>query len=152
MRRMSLLVAALVITIAAVVPASAQVVRERTCTSGEGDASVTWDCAYHVKDYVIGTPLLLPIGYSCAGTCGPVMSFGLRDEGFSPDGVTGHLMSGRRVANGLELYFVWDSLKTTGNHAMGSAKFVMTLMMPDGAGGLTTMACPIDVRLKSTKD
>lgn len=79
------------------------------------------------------------------------MSFGLRDSGFTPPGVSGHLAGGRRSLSGLDLTFVFDTLKKTGAGATGNAHFVMTLMMDDGAGGITAMPLPIDVHLNESK-
>jgi len=151
--RKPLMLAMFVVAVVAgsIVPASAQLMREGTCTLGEGTAAVTYDCSFNVKNYVTGTPVTLSIGYTCAGTCGPVMSFGLRDNGFTPAGVSGHLAGGRRSVSGLELTFVFDTLKKTGAGATGNAHFIMTLMMDDGAGGITAMPLPIDVHLNESK-
>jgi len=153
MQRKPLLLAILVVAVMAggVVPASAQLMREGTCTLGEGVTAVTYDCSFNVKNYVTGTPVSLAINYSCTGTCGPVMSFGLRDSGFTPAGVSGHLAGGRRSVSGLELTFVFDTLKKTGAGATGNAHFVMNLMMNDGVGGITAMPLPIDVHLNESK-
>lgn len=150
MKRMSTLLAAVaVVALGATLPASAQSVKEGTCTLEQGGISVTYDCRFNVKDYVTGTPVTIAIGYSCSGDCGPVMSFGLRDRGWMPAGTSGHMISGRRGVNGLELTFVFDSLKKTGNGGgVGNAGFMMGLMMPDGQGGLTILPCPVDVHLK----
>ena len=129
------------------VPASAQVMNESTCTKAVGAASVTWDCGFNVKDYTIRTPVSLSINYSCAGACGPIMSFGLRDSGFTPAGVYGHLEGGRRYGSGLDITFVFDTLKQTGGSMTGNAHFVMNMLMDDGAGGLAATALPIDVHL-----
>jgi len=152
-KRKPLLLAMFVVAVVAggVMPASAQVMRESTCAVGEGATAVTYDCNFNIKNYVTGTPVSLSIGYTCAGTCGPVMSFGLRDNGFTPPGVSGHLAGGRRSVSGLELTFVFDTLKETGAGATGNAHFVMTLMVDDGAGGITAMPLPIDVHLNESK-
>ena len=152
-KRKPLLLALFVVAVVAgsVAPASAQVVREGTCTLGEGANAVTYDCNFNIKDYVCGTPVTFSIAYSCAGSCGPVMSFGLRDNGFSPAGVSGHLAGGRRTVSGLDLTFVFDTLKKTGAGSTGNAHFVMSLMMPDGLGGITAMPLPIDVHLNESK-
>lgn len=151
--RKPLLMAIFVVAVlaAGVVPASAQLMREGTCTQGEGAAAVTYDCSFNVKNYVTGTPVTLSIGYNCAGTCGPVMSFGLRDSGFTPAGVSGHMTGGRRSSSGLDLTFIFDTLKKTGAGATGNAHFVMTLMMDDGAGGIVATPLPIDVHLNESK-
>ena len=148
MKRMSIMLAAVaVVALGAVFPASAQTVRETSCTSEMAGVTVTYDCGFNVKNNVTGTPVTIAIAYSCSGDCGPVMSFGLRDRGFAPGGVSGHMVSGRRGVNGLELTFVFDSLKKTGNGAVGNAMFAMGLMIPDGQGGMAIMPCPIDVHL-----
>lgn len=148
MKRKALMLAAVaVVALAAVFPASAQSVREETCTTEMNGVTVTYDCGFNVKNYVTGTPVTITVGYTCSASCGPVMSFGLRDRGFSPGGVAGHMVSGRRGVSGLELTFVFDSLKKTGNGAVGNAHFAMGLMIPDGSGGLAVMPCPVDVHL-----
>jgi hypothetical protein len=151
--RKPLLLAVFVVAVVAlgVVPASAQLMRESTCTNAEGATAVTWDCNFNVKDYVTGTPVVLAINYTCTGACGPVMSFGLRDNGFTPAGVSGHLAGGRRTLSGLDLTFVFDTLKKAGAGATGNAHFVMNLMMSDGAGGIVAMPLPIDVHLNESK-
>jgi hypothetical protein len=150
MKRMTVLLAvsAFLLFGATVAPAAAQAVKDSSCI----DQGVTWDCHFHVKDYVVGSPVTFLVNYSCPGACGPVTSFGLGDRGFTPEGVTGHLVGGKRMQSGLELTFVFDSLQTTGNHAMGTGNFMMNLMVDDGTGTMTSVAFPVDVRLKSTKD
>jgi len=150
MKRMTILlaVAAFMLFGPAVAPASAQAVKDSSCTA----QGVTWDCHFHIKDYAVGVPVTFTVGYSCPGNCGPVTSFGLQDRGFTPEGVTGHLVGGKRLPSGLELTFVFDNLGKTGNHSKGMGNFVMNLMVDDGAGGMVAMSCPVDVRLKSTKD
>src|SRR5258706_7426182 len=112
MKRALFAVAAILVTLAAVSPASAQaVVREQTCTEVVGTNQMTYDCGYNVKDYVPGTPITFTINFSCTGGCGPVVSFGLRGVGFTPPGTAGHMVGGKRLANGVELTFAFDSLK-----------------------------------------
>jgi len=149
-KRMTILLAfaAVMLFGPAVAPASAQVVKDSSCI----DNGVTWDCHFHIKDYTIGAPVTFTVNYTCPGNCGPVTSFGLQDRGFTPDGVEGHLVGGRRLPSGLELTFVFDNLGKTGNHSKGMGNFVMNLMVDDGSGGMMAVTCPVDVRLKSSKD
>lgn len=135
----------------AAAPASAQAVKEKSCEHVAGSNSMTYDCGFKIKDYVVGSPVTFNVNYACTGTCGPVLSFGLGQSGFTPEGVAGHMVGGRRVTGGLELTFVFDSLRKTGNHAMGDAHFVMNVMMDDGLGNRQAMPCPVDVHLKSAK-
>ena len=148
-----LLLAMFVVTALGAVPASAQATSESSCTVQTGGGSVTYDCGFNVKDYTMGSPVLLSISYSCAGagTCGPVMSFGLRDAGFTPAGVSGHLTGGRRTASGLDLTFVFDTLKETGGACTGNAHFVMSMLVDDGSGGLAVTPLPFDVHLNGAK-
>jgi len=132
-------------------PAGEQTVKEQTCSEVVGTNSLSYDCQFRVNHYDLGGPVTFAIEYSCSGACGPVLSFGLRDEGFSPAGVTGHMLSGRRLANGLELTFAFDTLQKQGSHAVGDAHFVMNLMVDDGQGGSQLMPCAVDVHLKSAK-
>ena len=150
MKRMTILlaIAAFMLFGPAVAPASAQAVKDSSCN----DHGLTWDCHFHIKDYVVGSPVTFTVNYSCPGKCGPVISFGLQDRGFTPEGVTGHLVGGSRMPSGLQLTFVFDNLGKTGNHAMGTGNFLMNVMVDDGAGGMIAVPCPVDVRLKSTKD
>jgi len=150
MKRMTILLVftAVMLFGPAVAPASAQAVKDSSCNT----QGLTWDCHFHIKDYTVGAPVTFTVNYTCSGNCGPVTSFGLQDRGFTPDGVSGHLVGGRRLPSGLELTFVFDDLGKTGNHSKGMGNFVMNLMVDDGAGGMVAVACPVDVRLKSTKD
>jgi hypothetical protein len=153
MKRMTVLlaVAAFMLFVPAVAPASAQVVKDSSCN----DHGLTWDCHFHIKDMVVGQPVTFQINYSCPneGDCGPVTSFGLGEKGFYPaSDVAGHLVGGARLATGLQLTFVFDALENTGNHSKGTANFIMNLMMADGSGGMVSMPCPVEVRLKSEKN
>jgi hypothetical protein len=150
MKKMTILLAAAAFMLfgAAVSPASAQVVKDSACL----DHGVNWDCHFHVSNYTVGSPVTLTINYTCPGGCGPVMSFGLQDKGFTPAGATGHLIGGSRNDGSLQLTFVFDSLGKTGNHEMGTGNFVMNMMADDGSGGMTMVSCPVDIRVKSTKD
>lgn len=153
MRKLTILFAAAAFMLfgASVGPASAQVVKDSSCM----DHGLTWDCHFHIKDMVVGQPVTFQINYTCpnAGDCGPVTSFGLGDKGFyPPSDVAGHLVGGARLESGLQLTFVFDSLGKTGNHSMGTANFIMNLMMADGSGGMVSVPCPVDVRLKSDKN
>jgi hypothetical protein len=153
MKGNSIIIAAAVLLAAglAVSPAPAQVMQESSCTHIVGSNTLTHDCGFNVRDYVLGSPVTFTVNYACTSACGPVLSFGLRSAGFTPDGVSGHLVGGRRVAGGLELTFVFDSLKKTGSGAMGNAHFVMNLMVDDGAGNRQLMPCDVDVHLRSSK-
>jgi hypothetical protein len=150
MKRMTVLlaIAAFMLFGPAVAPASAQAVRDSSCI----DHGLTWDCHFHIKDYTVGTPVTFNVNYTCPGKCGPVLSFGLQEKGFTPEGVSGHLVGGSRMPSGLQLTFVFDNLGPTGNHAMGTGNFLMNVMVEDGTGAMVMVACPVDVRLKSTKD
>ncbi len=146
MKRALLGIAAILVMLAAVSPASAQtVVREQTCTEVEGSNSLTYDCGYHVTDYVVGTPITFTVNFSCTGGCGPVVSFGLRGVGFTPPGTTGHMVGGKRLPNGVELTFVFDELKK--DH-VGNAMFNMNLNMDDGSGNWSAHPCKVNVHLK----
>lgn len=140
---------AAVLAVFAAAPAAAQaVVKESTCTHVRGTNRMTYDCKFQVKNYVPGTPVTFAMTYGCSGSCGPVMSFGLRGRGFSPSGVSGHLVGGRRLDNGIELTFVFDSLKSMGNQKNGSALFNMNVSMDDGSGNMAPEPCDVDVHLK----
>lgn len=129
-------------------PASAQtVVRESTCTETVGSNVMTYDCGFNVKDYVLGAPVTFNLNWTCTGACGPVLSFGMRGKGFSPDGVAGHMVGGKRLASGLSLTFVFDSLKTTGSGATGNAHFKMNVNVDDGSGQMKAETCNFDVHL-----
>lgn len=130
-------------------PASAQsVVRESTCTETMGSNVMTYDCGFNVKNYTLGSPVTLSVNWTCSGTCGWVTSFGLRDSGFSPSGVSGHMMGARRTATGVDLIFAFDSLKKTGGGYTGNAHFKMTVQMDDGTGTMVDAPCDLDVHLQ----
>lgn len=132
-------------------PAGEQTVKEKTCSEVVGSNTLSYDCQFRVNHYDLGGPVTFAMEYSCSGECGPVLSFGLRDEGFSPAGVSGHMLSGRRIPGGLELTFAFDTLQKQGSHAVGDAHFVMNLMVDNGQGGSQVMPCPVDVHLKSER-
>ena len=137
--------AVILVMLVAINPASAQaVVRELTCTEVYGSNSMTYDCGFNVKDYVVGTPVKFIINYSCTGGCGPVVSFGLRGSGFTPPGTSGHMVGGKRIPNGVELTFVFDSLK---NGHVGNAHFNLNLNMDDGSGNWSAVPCKVNVHL-----
>lgn len=131
-------------TFAVAKPASAQsVVRESQCQAASGDNRMTYDCNFNVKNYVMGTPVTFSMTYACTGNCGPVTSFGMRGPGFSPPGVTGHVISGKRVDNGVELTFVFDATK----NGTGNGHFNMNVAMDDGTGNWTSYPCKVNVHL-----
>ena len=129
-------------------PAHAQAVRDKSCT--DAASGVTWDCDFALKSASPGTPVSFSINYSCkSDVCGPVLSFGLNDPGFTPDYAGGHLVGGSRQPNGLELTFAFDTLKDSGvsGNSHAEAHFVMNIMTTDASGGPVMVACPVDVRL-----
>lgn len=141
--------AAVLAVFVAATPASAEtVVREGTCGHMHGSNMLTYDCNFNVRDYVVGAPVKFTINYGCTGRCGPVTSFGLRKAGFTPNGVMGRLVAAKRLTNAVELTFVFDSLKTTGNGSVGNAHFNLNLSMDDGTGTMSTVPCDVDVHLK----
>jgi hypothetical protein len=143
-----LMAAALVVFVAAT-PASAEtVVRESTCSYTHGSNSLTYDCSFNASNYEVGTPVTFTVNYSCSGPCGPVTSFGLRESGFTPDGVSGRLVGAKRMSNAVELTFVFDSLKKTGKTSVGNAHFKLNLSMDDGTGSWSTVPCDVDVHLR----
>jgi len=126
-------------------PASAQtVIRESACTEVHGSNTMTYDCGYNVKNYAVGTPVTLAINYSCTGGCGPVVSMGLRNSGFTPPGVSGHVTGSKRFPGGVELTFVFDSLKK--DH-VGNAHFNLNINMDDGSGNWSAEPCKVNVHL-----
>ncbi|HEX9428165.1 MAG TPA: hypothetical protein VGA64_10280 [Candidatus Polarisedimenticolia bacterium] len=141
-------VAALLILAASTSPASAQsVVRESTCTENYGSNTMTYDCGFNVKNYTQGSNVTLNINWSCTGNCGAATAFGLRGNGFTPGGVSGHMTGAKRLTNGLQLTFAFDQLKKTGGGAVGNAHFELDVEMDDGSGTMTSMPCNIDVHL-----
>jgi hypothetical protein len=141
--------AAMVLAMLAVArPASAQsVTRDSQCTEVNGANKMTYDCNFNVKNYVMGTPITFTATFGCNGNCGPVTSFGLRNSGFSPDGVTGHMVAGKRLDNGVELTFVFDSVKKNGTGASANGHFNMNVSMDDGQGNWVSVPCKLNVHL-----
>jgi hypothetical protein len=138
--------------LAAVTPASAQAVtRESQCTEVSGGNTMTYDCGFNVKNYVMGTPVTLTMAFSCSGSCGPVTSMGMRGSGFTPPGVTGHMVGGRRLekatdgVDGVELSFVFDTVK---KNSVANAHFNVNIGMADGEGNWDTKACKVNVHLR----
>ncbi|MFQ5877659.1 MAG: hypothetical protein ACE5JH_08250 [Acidobacteriota bacterium] len=134
----------------AVGPAWAEmVVRESTCTHTVGSNAMSYDCGFNVRNYSLGQPVTVDLDYSCSGECGPVLSFGLRGRGFSPNGVSCKLVGGSRLDSGLSLTFVCDKLKKTGGGQSGNAHFSMSVLMDDGSGNREPVPCNVDVHVMS---
>ncbi len=146
-------VAALLALVAMTSPASAQsITRESTCTESYGSNTMTYDCGFNVKNYTLSAPVSFNINWTCTGACGGATGFGLRGNGFTPGGVSGHMTGAKRLMNGLQpvglqLTFAFDSLKKTANGAVGNAHFELDVEMDDGSGTMTSMPCNIDVHL-----
>ncbi len=135
-------------TLAVSKPASAQAVtRDSQCMEVFGTNRMSYDCGFNVKNYVMGTPITFTMTFSCSGNCGPVTSFGVRNGGFTPQGVAGHMVSGKRVDNGAELTFVFDSAKKSGNSSVANGRFNMMVAMDDGQGNWEAVPCKVDVHL-----
>jgi len=135
-------------TLAVAKPASAQTVtRESQCTEVNGTNRMTYDCNFNVKNYVMGTPIMFTMNFSCNGNCGPVTSFGLRNGGFTPAGVAGHMVTGHRIENGVEFTFVFDSAGKSGNSRAANGHFNVNVAMDDGEGNWTATPCKVNVHL-----
>ena len=135
-------------TLAVAKPASAQAVtRDSQCMEVHGTNRMSYDCGFNVKNYVMGTPITFTMTFSCSGNCGPVTSFGLRNSGFTPAGVSGHMVSGKRVDNGVELTFVFDSAGKSGNSRAANGHFNMNVAMDDGQGNWDALPCKVNVHL-----
>jgi hypothetical protein len=148
MKRALVFAAVVLATMAVVRPASAQsVMRESSCMEVSGSNRLTYDCGFNVKNYVEGTPVTFTMNFSCTGSCGPVTSFGLRGSGFSPDGVTGHMVAGKRLPDGVEMTFVFDSVKKNGNTRTANGHFTMNVSMDDGEGNWESKPCKVNVHL-----
>jgi hypothetical protein len=130
-------------------PASAQtVVRVSTCTATDGSNTMTYDCGFNVKNYSLDAPVTFNVTWTCTGTCGPATSFSLSPSGFTPAGVSGHMLGAKLLTNGLQLTFAFDSLKNVGGGYTGNAHFTMGVNMDDGTGTTTSIPCGIDVHLQ----
>ncbi len=148
MKRALLLSAVVLAMFAVAHPAWAQAVtRDSQCTEVNGSNRMTYDCGFNVKNYVMGTPITFTMTYSCTGNCGPVMSFGMRGNGFDPPGVAGHVIAGKRLENGVELTFVFDSVKKSGNSSVANGHFNMNVNTDDGSGNWTATTCKVNVHL-----
>lgn len=118
--------------------------RESTCTATLGSNRMTYDCSFNVRGYQVGSPVTFTVNYSCTSGCGPVLSFGLAQPGFTPPGVTGRMIGGRRLADGVELTFVFDTLK---GGVAGNAFFNMGVNMDDGSGNWQSVPTKVKVHL-----
>ena len=149
MKRALLCAAVVLATFAVAHPVWAQAVtRDSQCTEMNGTNKLTYDCGFNVKNYSVGAPVTFNINWSCTGTCGGANSFGLRQSGFSPSGVSGHMMGAKVTSSSVSLTFAFDSLKKTGGGYTGNAHFVMGIMMDDGSGTMSSAPCNIDVHLQ----
>jgi hypothetical protein len=135
-----------VVSVMAGSPAQAQTAKDKSCSSG----GVTWDCGFKTKSFVPGQPITFTVGYTCPGDCGPVLSFGMQETAFTPPGVNGHLVGGRRLPDGLELTFAFDAVRKAGvsGNGLAEAHFMMNLMTTDASGAPAVVSCPVDVRLQ----
>ncbi len=130
-------------------PASAQTVsRETTCTKRVGSNTLTHDCNINVKNYTLGSPVTFGVYWSCTGSCGTVTDFGFKGNGFTPAGVSGHMIGGAFLDNGLSLTFAFDQLKTTGNGGTGNAHFTFGVQVDDGSGTMVSVPCDVNVHLQ----
>jgi len=167
MKRPLLFVSALAILFLcfAAAPLSAETaMRESSCGHTSGSNTMTYDCKFQMRGYKVGTPVTFMVNFECDGTCGPVLSFGTRGTGFSPRTVTGRLVGGKRMDNGVEVTFVFDSLQRestskrakstsgsgnrTGQDGNGWAHFTMNVSMDDGNGNMQSVPCDVDVHVK----
>jgi len=154
MKRALVFTAGVLAMLAVVTPASAQAVtRDSQCTEVSGSNQMTYDCGFNVKDYVQGTPITFTMTFSCKGNCGPVTSFGMRGSGFTPPGVAGHMVSGRRLSkeadgvDGVELTFGFDNVRKRGNSSAANGDFNMNISMDDGDGNWSSKPCKVNVHL-----
>jgi hypothetical protein len=142
-------VAGALVLFAGASPAMAQMVmKESTCTMSHGSNTITYDCGFNVREYTVGTPVTFTLNYACTGNCPGITSFGLRGSGFSPGGVSGHLVGGKRITGGIQLTFVFDALKETGKGSVGNAHFKANLNADDGTGTISMVPCNVDVHLQ----
>ncbi len=141
-------VAGALVLFAGVSTASAQsVMKESQCTMSHGSNTITYDCGFNVRGYTEGTPVTFTINYACSGTCPGITSFGLGKSGFTPNGVSGHLVGGKRLADGIQLTFVFDSLKN-GNGVAANAHFKANLNADDGTGTVSMVSLDAKVHVQ----
>lgn len=147
--KLHMLLAVAAAMVLAATPVSAQtVVRDSTCTVVAGGNRMTYDCGFNARNYALGSPITLNIKWDCTGTCGPATAFGLRQNPYSPSGVSGHLMGVKRLDDGIALTFAFDSLKSMGGGpGVGNARFSLTVNLDDGTGTMTPVPCNVDVHL-----
>ena len=144
-------VAGALVLFAGVSTASAQVVtKESQCTKSHGSNTITYDCGFNVRNYTEGTPVTFTINYNCSGACPGITSFGLGPSGFTPNGVTGHLVGGKRLADGIQLTFVFDSLKAAPNKGvMANAHLKANLNADDGSGAIGMVSLDARVHVQN---
>ena len=141
-------VAAVLAVVFAVGTASAATaVRQSTCTETFGSNTMTYDCAFQVRNYSLGDTVKVNLNYECTDDCGPVLSFGLDGPGFVPKGVGCALTGGSRTSSGVSLKFACTSLKNRGNALSGNGHFQMTVGMSDGNGGFEYHPCSVRVHI-----
>ncbi len=129
----------------AVAPASAEtVMKGSTCSKAIGGNRITYDCNFNVRNYEMGTPVTFDVNYSCSGDCSQVLSFGMQSPAFTPRGVRGQLVGGKRLENGLSVTFVFTSAK--GNAA--NAHFSMNVGVYDDNGVMKVVSAKFKANLK----
>ena len=128
----------------AVAPASAQtVMKDSTCSKSIGHNRLTYDCNFQIRHYEPGTPVTFEVSKECTGECTSVLSFGLKNPGFSPKGVVGRMVGGSRTANGIKVTFVFDTVKDKAN-----AHFTFSVGMFDENGVMKVVPAHFSAHLK----
>jgi len=145
---LSLVVAGALVLFAGVTPVAAQMVmKESQRTMTHGSNTIVYDSGFSVRNYTVGTPVTFTINYSCSGACLGVTSFGLGNSGFTPNGVSGHLVGGKRLPDGIQLTFAFDSLKS-GKGAVANGHFKVNLNADDGSGTVSMVLLDVNVHLR----
>ena len=128
----------------AAAPASAQMVqKESNCSKSVGHNRLTYGCNFQVRNYEPGTPVTFEVNTECTGECTPVLSFGLRNPGFTPNGVTGYMVGGERTENGIKVTFVFEKVKKSAN-----AHFSYSVGMFDDNGVMKVVKAGFSAHLK----
>ncbi len=129
----------------AAAPASAEMVMKgSTCSKSIGSNKITYDCNFNVRGYQLGSPVTFDVTYDCAGRCSQVLSFGLQNKGFTPNGASGAMLGGARLNNGLRVTFAFNSAQ----NGVANGHFTMNVGLYDEEGVMHVVPANFKVNLK----
>ena len=123
--------------------AGGMVMKGSSCNKSTGSNKMTYDCNFKVRGYELGTPVTFEVHYDCTGDCSKVLSFGLKNKGFTPKCASGAMVGGERLDDGLKVTFVFNSTC----NGVANGHFTMNVGLYDAAGVMKVVPAGIHVNL-----